>query len=59
MVHHVSVGSIRKDEFLVLEPGNRSRYLTAVARLGVHPLEWDDEKELLERMRLLSTQLAS
>lgn len=35
VLHHVSVAQITKDEFRVLEKGSRSRYLTAVARLGV------------------------
>jgi hypothetical protein len=45
-LHHSSVAKISKDEFKVLETGNRSRYLTAVARLGLRPLEWEDEKDL-------------
>ena len=49
LVHHVSVAEIRKDQFLVLEKGNRSRYLTAVAKLGVHPLEWGDEQDTCMR----------
>ena len=57
LVHHVSVAEIRKDKFLVLEKGNRSRYLTAVAKLGVHPLEWEDEQELSEKITLLSKEL--
>ncbi len=58
VLHHTSVASIRGEEFNVLESGNRSRYLTAVAKLGVHPLEWEGDKQLMDRVRLLSTQLA-
>lgn len=58
LLHHTSVAEIRKDEFVVREKGNRSRYLTAVARLGVHPLEWETEKELLEQVGLLCAEFA-
>jgi hypothetical protein len=57
VMHHVSVASIQKDQFIIKESGNRSRYLTAVVRLGVHPLEWADEKDLAERVHLLSAEL--
>lgn len=40
VLHHTSVAAIDRDKFEVKEWGNRSRYLTAVAKLGVHPLEW-------------------
>lgn len=58
-LHHSSVAKISKDEFRVLETGNRSRYLTAVAGLGVRPLEWGDEAELAEQVRLLAAELSS
>lgn len=57
VLHHVSVASISGNEFKVLESGNRSRYLTAVARLGVRPLEWESDDELRERAALLAAQL--
>ena len=56
-LHHSSVANISKDEFKVLETGNRSRYLTAVARLGLRPLEWDGETELWDQVRLLAAEL--
>jgi len=56
-LHHSSVAKISKDEFKVLETGNRSRYLTAVARLGLSPLEWDGEEELATQVRLLALEL--
>lgn len=56
-LHHVSVAAITKDEFEILEKGNRSRYLTAVAALGVRPLEWESDEDLQEQVRLLSSQL--
>jgi len=56
-LHHSSVAKISKDEFKVLETGNRSRYLTAVARLGLRPLEWDDEEDLAKQVRLLAAEL--
>ncbi len=56
-LHHVSVAEISKGEFKILESGNRSRYLMAVARLGIHPLEWKSDGDLMERVRLLSAQL--
>ena len=57
LLHHTSVAEIRKDEFVVREKGSRSRYLTAVAKLGVSPLEWETEKEMFEQVGLLSTEL--
>ena len=56
-LHHSSVATITKDEFMVLETGNRSRYLTAVARLGLRPLEWSTEGELSEQAALLAAEL--
>jgi hypothetical protein len=56
-LHHTSVAKISKDEFKVLESGNRSRYLTAIARLGVRPLEWESEEDLIEQVDLLSREL--
>lgn len=57
VLHHDSVASIRGDEFRVLETGARSRYLTAVVKLGVHPLEWTDDEDLMERVVLLAAEL--
>lgn len=56
-LHHSSVATIARDEFKVLETGNRSRYLTAVARLGLRPLEWNSEDELMEQAALLAAEL--
>lgn len=58
-LHHPSVAEISGGEFRVLEKGNRSRYLTSVARLGIRPIEWGSREELLERVRLLSAELDS
>ncbi len=57
VLHHTSVAEISGDEFKVLEKGNRSRYLTAVARLGIRPLEWESDADLKDRAALLSAQL--
>lgn len=57
LLHHASVAFISKDEFRILESGNRSRYLTAVVKLGVHPLEWEDAQSLKEQVSLLSAEL--
>ena len=59
VLYHPSVSSIGKDEFDVLEKGNRSRYLTDLVRLGVDALEWEDDEDLDEQAKLLSTQLRS
>ena len=56
-LHHSSVAKISKDEFKILETGNRSRYLTAITRLGLRPLEWGDEEELAEQMQFLAAEL--
>ncbi len=57
ILHHASVATITEDEFTVNEPGNRSRYLDGVARLGVRPLVWDTDQELRDLARLLATEL--
>lgn len=57
LLHHSSVAAISKEEFRVLESGQRSRYLTAVVTLGVEPLEWDDEDDLMQQIRALSEEL--
>lgn len=56
-LHHSSVATITGDEFKILETGNRSRYLTDVACLGLRPLEWETEDDLNEQTRLLSVEL--
>jgi hypothetical protein len=56
-LHHSSVATITGEEFKVLETGGRSRYLTAVARLGLRPLEWDTEEDLREQALRLATEL--
>jgi hypothetical protein len=56
-LHHSSVAAITKDEFKVLESGGRSRYLTAVARLGLRPLVWESEEDLHECANLLAAEL--
>jgi hypothetical protein len=56
-LHHSSVATITRHEFKVLEVGNRSRYLTAVARLGLRPLEWTAESDLKEQALLLASEL--
>jgi hypothetical protein len=56
-LHHTSVAAITHDEFKVLEAGNRSRYLTAVARLGLYSLEWESDADLDEQVELLASQL--
>ncbi|MEO8197275.1 MAG: hypothetical protein ABI689_11180 [Thermoanaerobaculia bacterium] len=57
VLHHTKVAAITAGTFRILEKGGRSRYLTAVAGLGVHPLEWETEADLEERMRLLAAEL--
>lgn len=57
LVHHVSVASIREDEFKVLETGDRSRYLTDVAKLGPYAVEWESDDNLYAKIELLSAEL--
>lgn len=57
VLHHVKVAAIGSGTFRILEKSGRSRYLTAVAGLGVHPLEWETDAELEERVRLLAAEL--
>ena len=57
VLHQFSVATIAEGEFRVNEPGNRSRYLEGVARLGMHPLAWKTDEELRELARLLANEL--
>ncbi len=57
VLHHASVAEIRRDEFRVTEPGGRSRYLEAVARLGVRPLRWEDHEALSHLVGLLASEI--
>jgi hypothetical protein len=57
--HHSSVARIADDDFQILETGQKSRYLTDVARLGLRPLEWETDEELEELTRLLAAELDS
>lgn len=56
-LHHATVARITSDEFQILESGQRSRYLTDVARLGLRPLEWETVEDLEEQVRLLAAEL--
>ena len=56
-VYHVSVASISGDEFKVLEPKDRSRYLEAVVKLTPHAVGWENEADLYNKIQLLSTEL--
>lgn len=56
-LHHPSVARITRDEFQILEVGQRSRYLTDVARLGLSPLEWETNEDLEDQVRLLAAEL--
>ena len=56
LLHHSSVATIGHGEFKPHESG-RSRYLEAVARLGVRPLVWSTDDELKEQTRLLAAEL--
>lgn len=56
-LHHPAVAEISGDEFRILEKGNRSRYLMAVARLGIRPIEWESQAELIEQARLLAAEM--
>jgi hypothetical protein len=49
VLHHTKVATFERDHLTLHEPGGRSRYLEAVARLGVRALDWDDD-EGLERL---------
>lgn len=57
VMHHVSVATFTGEDFRILEEGHRSRYLTAVVRLGVRPLRWESDDDLVERTSLLAAQL--
>lgn len=57
VLHDASVAELTRDEFRVTEAGGRSRYLEAVARLGIRPLPWEDREALLHRAGLLASEL--
>lgn len=57
VLHHESVAQIRQGEFKLLEVGDRSRYLDALARLGAHANPWRAEDELRESARRLAEEL--
>lgn len=57
VLHQASVAEISREEFRVTEAGGRSRYLEAVARLGVRPFPWEDHEGLLRLARLLASEL--
>ena len=57
LLHHASVAAISKDEFRVLETGQRGRYLTAVVRLGVESWPWEDDNDLTRQVGELSKEL--
>lgn len=46
VLHHTGVATFEKNHMVMHEPGGRSRYLEAVARLGVRAVDWDTEEEL-------------
>ena len=56
-LHHEDVATIERGVFKVIEPGSRSRYLTAVARLGITPIPWRSVEELRARTSLLAGEL--
>ena len=56
-VHHEAVARIERGVFAVLESGGRSRYLTALARLGITPVPWAAERDLRERVALLAAEI--
>ena len=56
-LHHASVASIRRGTFTIHEQGGRSRYLTALARLGIVPLPWGTRAELHSVTERLALEL--
>ncbi|MBK8575593.1 MAG: hypothetical protein IPN90_07930 [Elusimicrobia bacterium] len=57
LVHHVSVASIQENELKILETGERSRYLTDVAKLGPYMIAWKDQDDLNDKIQQLSQEL--
>jgi|GEM_PF-2074813 len=57
LVHHTSVASLSRDEFNVLEVGDRSRYLMDVVRLGPYAVEWKTNEELHDKIKLISMEI--
>lgn len=57
VLHQSSLAEISRNHFQVNEAGGRSRYLEAVARLGVRPLDWETRDDMMRLVRLLATEL--
>ena len=57
-LHHESVASISHGVFHIHERGGRSRYLMALARLGITPIPWRSVADLYERATLLAGEMA-
>lgn len=57
ILHHEDVLTVAGGEFKLLEPGDRSRYLDAVARLGAHANPWKTGEQLREFARRLAAEL--
>lgn len=57
LLHHVSVASIQENELKILETGERSRYLTDVAKLGPYMVAWEDHDDLFVKVDQLSHEL--
>lgn len=57
VLHDRRVARIERGVFHVLESGGRSRYLEAVAALGVTPLAWSGQKELRRLVQELVEEL--
>ena len=56
-LHHESVASISRGVFRIHEGGGRSRYLTALARLGITPIPWRTVGDLYERAAFLAGEM--
>lgn len=57
VLHEATVARITRGRFEVLEKGGRSRYLEAVARLGVTPVAWTGHDELPGLVARLAAEL--
>lgn len=57
ILHEEGVAKIGPGYFEILEEGGRSRYLGAVRRLGVRPIEWSDLDGLRQKTQLLAREL--
>lgn len=58
LLHQNGVASVDAGELIIKEQGGRSRYLTALGKLRIIPVEWDDLRDLDLQAEFLAGELS-